>query len=269
MIAFTCRGFPRRFAVACITRAKQTRDRLDGVAKRAPLTGVCTGRVAADVCRVREDLGTTHDRVPRFVPRPNGRSNGGGTKVCRASFERGKLLCSASRSQGENRPLSFSPSISNPTFHEGYRGIRKRARHQGGGKWRSEGTIFVGTLVALSWSHAVLPSPMSVQDFAKSGTIEPFDYILTFVALLSEYIPVTMKLKKIEIYRKKLARSIISQNCFSRYIFLEFAIVLVTYQLIEEGGWLRGCDYDRTFSRGNRARHALAWLSVRWPSIIV
>lgn len=128
---------------------------------------------------------------------------------------------------------------------------------------------FSWELVALSWSHAVLPSPMSVQDFAKSGTIEPFDYILTFVALLSEYIPVAMKLKKIEIYRKKLARSIISQNCFSRYIFLEFAIVLVTYQLIEEGGWLRGCDYDRTFSRGNRARHALAWLSVRWPSIIV
>lgn len=62
----------------------------------------------------------------------------------------------------------------------------------------------MGTLVALSWSHAVLPSSMSVQDFAKSGTIEPFDYISTFVLLLTEYIPVTMdtELKKIEIYRK-------------------------------------------------------------------
>lgn len=129
MIAFTCRGLPRRFAVACITRAKRTRDRLDGVAKRAPLAGVCTGRVAADVCRVREDLETTHDRVPRFVPRPNGRSSGGGAKVCRASFEwRGKLLCSASRSQGENRPLSFSPSISNPRFHERYTGGYERER---------------------------------------------------------------------------------------------------------------------------------------------
>lgn len=66
----------------------RTRDRLDGVARRAPLTGVCTGRVAADVCRVREDLGTTHDRVPRFVPRPNGWSNGGGRR-CAAPPLRG------------------------------------------------------------------------------------------------------------------------------------------------------------------------------------
>lgn len=100
---------------------------------------------------------------------------------------------------------------------------------------------------------------MSMKDFAKSATIAPSITFPIFAS--SEYI---IPVISVCVYNghwieenwnlsKKLARSIISQNCFSRYTFLEFAIsVLVTYQLIEEGGWLRGCDYERTFSRGNR-----------------
>ena len=106
--------------------------------------------------------------------------------MCRASLvRRGQLLCFASRSQGENpSPLFLSLSLSLTHIHttpalsleaQGFTtGGRKRARDQGGVKRRSDGAIFVGTLVALNWSHAASTLLfVSVRDFAKSGNVAP------------------------------------------------------------------------------------------------
>ena len=80
--------------------------------------------------------------------------------------------------------LSFSLSLSLTHIHttpalpleaQGFTtGGRKRARDQGGVKRRSDGAIFVGTLVALNWSHAASTLLfVSVRDFAKSGNVAP------------------------------------------------------------------------------------------------
>lgn len=196
--------------------------------------------------------------------------------MCRASLvRRGQLLCFASRSQGENpSPLFLSlPTPALPLQAQGFTtGGRKRARDQGGVKRRSDRAIFVGTLVALNWSHAASTLLfVPVRDFAKSGNVAPLAAPWRCVRrrAYSRLPNRTSKRKAVVSIREDWTSRIAPSNQREIALLVQLSLhatptVAGTRErsLRRVAGYEGGCDRDRTFSRSNRTRHALVRLSL-------